>query len=260
MDRDASTESRLYVKSLEKSLLLLGAFDGRRQYLSEAEIARSVGLHRSSVQRLVHTLECLGYLKRHPDQRGYALTQKVLRLSNNYLRTNPIIRQAWPHILDLNRGLKETINLHELDGADIVFIARVRRRNLEHMDLAVGSRLPAFCTASGTAILAHLPEEQRHDILRQSRLERRTPFTEIRPEALLRRLERTRQAGYAVLANESVIGDISIGAPILNRQRIAVAGLSISVSTRIWTPERVEADLSGPILAATAAIAAALQE
>ncbi len=180
----ATTETRssLFVGSTEKAFQVLHAFDGPKRHMTLADIARASGLDRSATQRLVYTLETLGYLRRIPDTRNYGLTPKVLQFSYNYVRANELIDKASPYLLDISRTLGETTNLQELDGHEIVFVARFPGHHLVNVDIAVGSRLPAYFTASGTAILSRLSDEQRREILAQTRLEAITPYTEINPE------------------------------------------------------------------------------
>jgi len=177
--------SSLFVGSLKKAFQVLHAFDGTRRHMTLADIARAAGLDRSATQRLVHTLEALGYLRRIADTRNYGLTSKVLQLSYNYIRANELVDKASPYLLELSNTLGETTNLQELDGSEIVFVARFPGRHLVNIDIAVGSRLPAFFTASGTAILSKFPESRRREILAQTDLRAITPYTETDPQRLL---------------------------------------------------------------------------
>ncbi|MFT4267279.1 MAG: IclR family transcriptional regulator C-terminal domain-containing protein [Xenophilus sp.] len=260
MDKERSKRhghSSLFVGSTEKAFQVLHAFDGTRRHLTLADIARVSGLDRSAAQRLVYTLEKIGYLRRIPDTRQYGLTSRVLQLSYNYLRTNELVDKASPYLLDISRTLGETTNLQELDGTDIVFVARFPGVHLVNVDIAVGSRLPAFCTASGTAILARMERERRTEILRESKLTQITPYTETRMEPLLARIERAAERGYALVVNETVMGDISIAAPITDHRGHAVAAINIAVPTTRWTPEEVEARLAQHVQVAATSISKA---
>jgi len=252
----ATTETRssLFVGSTEKAFQVLHAFDGPKRHMTLADIARASGLDRSATQRLVYTLETLGYLRRIPDTRNYGLTPKVLQFSYNYVRANELIDKASPYLLDISRTLGETTNLQELDGHEIVFVARFPGHHLVNVDIAVGSRLPAYFTASGTAILSRLSDEQRREILAQTRLEAITPYTEINPEKLLERVRRVAEKGYAIIVNETVLGDISVAAPVIDHRGLAVAAINIAVPTTRWTVARVEAELAPHVQVAATSI------
>ncbi|MDF3939700.1 IclR family transcriptional regulator C-terminal domain-containing protein [Achromobacter denitrificans] len=248
------TRSSLFVGSTEKAFQVLHAFDGPKRHMTLADIARASGLDRSATQRLVYTLETLGYLRRIPDTRNYGLTPKVLQFSYNYVRANELIDKASPYLLDISRTLGETTNLQELDGHEIVFVARFPGHHLVNVDIAVGSRLPAYFTASGTAILSRLSDEQRREILAQTRLEAITPYTEINPEKLLERVRRVAEKGYAIIVNETVLGDISVAAPVIDHRGLAVAAINIAVPTTRWTVARVEAELAPHVQVAATSI------
>ena len=240
----AESRSSLFVGSTEKAFQVLHAFDGPKRHMTLADIARASGLDRSATQRLVYTLETLGYLRRIPDTRNYGLTPKVLQFSYNYVRANELIDKASPYLLDLSRELGETTNIQEMDGHEIVFVARFPGRHLVNIDIVVGARLPALFTASGTAMLSRLPAQQVQQVLAQSRLEPMTHFTQINPEKLMERIRVAARRGYAAVENETVLGDISIAAPITDHNGLAVAAINISVPTTRWTMERVEAELA----------------
>ena len=174
-----------------------------------------------------------------------------------------VARHAWLVVLAcdapmIERGLLEQEELGkvrpELDGHEIVFVARFPGHHLVNVDIAVGSRLPAYFTASGTAILSRLSEEQRREILAQTRLEPITPYTEVDPEKLLERVRRVAEKGYAIIVNETVLGDISVAAPVIDHRGLAVAAINIAVPTTRWTVARVEAELAPHVQVAATSI------
>jgi DNA-binding IclR family transcriptional regulator len=235
--------SSLFVGSTAKAFQVLHAFDGPQRFMTLADIARAANLDRSAAQRLVYTLEALGYLKRIEGMRNYGLTSKVLQFSHSYLKANDLIDKASPYLLDISRSLGETTNLHELDGHEVIFVARFPGQHLINIDIVIGSRLPAFFTASGTAILSAFSEKERLNLLKRTPLEPMTPFTVTDPDKLLKRIRAAATRGYAVVMNETVMGDISVAAPIIDQHGRAVAAINISVPTTRWTRERAEAEL-----------------
>ena len=254
---DSLERSTLFISSTEKAFRVLHAFDGAQRTMTLAEIARAAQLDRSSAQRIVHTLEVLGYLRRAPESKSYGVTNKLLQFSYNYVRGNELIDKASPYLLDMSRTIGETANLHELDGADVVYIARFPGQHLVNIDIAVGSRLPAYFTASGTAILSRLPRARQLEVLEQTHLQPITPYTEVDPDHLLQRVERARETGYAIVSNETVMGDISVAAPITDHEGCAVAAINISVPTTRWTVESAAARLVQQVQVAATSISKA---
>ncbi|MGX1166022.1 IclR family pca regulon transcriptional regulator [Bradyrhizobium sp. USDA 372] len=242
-DKADEPRSSLFVGSTEKAFQVLHAFDGPRRFMTLADIARAANLDRSATQRLVYTLESLGYLKRVEGTRNYGLTSKVLQFSHSYLKANELIDKASPYLLDMSRNLGETCNLHELDGHEVVFVARFPGQHLIHIDFVIGSRLPAYFTASGIAILAALPEAEQQELLKRTRLEPLTPYTITDPDKLMKQVHLAAKRGYSIQINQSVMGDISVAAPIIDEHGRAIAAVNISVPTTRWTTERVEAEL-----------------
>ena len=246
--------SSLFIGSVEKAFQVLEAFKDTHRLMSMAEIARAADLDRSATQRLVHTMEQLGYIRRLPDSPLYALTSKVLRLSYNYIRSRDIVDRAAPYLLEITHTLGETSNLQELDGHEIVFLARYPGRHLVNVDFAVGSRLPAVFTASGRAMLSKLDVPQRREIIRATPLTPVTPSTETDPKLLLQRIEEAATHGYAIVFNQTVVGDISVAAAITDRDGLPVGAVNISVPSTRWTYERAAEQLLPHVLLAATSI------
>lgn len=249
--------SSLFVGSVEKAFQVLEAFRDTQRLMSMAEIARAANLDRSATQRLVHTMEQLGYIRRLPDSPLYGLASKVLRLSYNYLRSREIIDRAAPYLLEITHSVGETSNLQELDGTDIVFLARFPGRHLVNVDIAVGSRLPAVFTASGRAMLSKLDLAHREEVIRSTPLQAITPMTETDPELLLRHIDDAAKRGFALVQNQTVIGDISIAAAITGHLGEPIGAVNISVPSTRWTLERAEEQLLPHVLLAATSISQA---
>ena len=249
--------SSLFVGSVEKAFQVLEAFRDTQRLMSMAEIARAAGLDRSATQRLVHTLEQLGYIRRLPDSPLYGLASRVLRLSYNYLRSREIIDRASPYLLEMTHSLGETSNLQELDGNEIVFLARFPGRHLVNVDFAVGSRLPALFTASGRAMLSKLDAAGRREIIRATPLVPVTPQTEVDPKLLMQRIDEAAKQGYAIVQNQTVVGDISVAAAFTDHEGRPVGAINVSVPSTRWTIQRAQEQLLPHVLLAATSISQA---
>lgn len=253
----AAERSSLFVTSVEKAFQVLEAFRDTHRVMSMAEVARAANLDRSATQRLVHTMEQLGYLRRLPHSALYGLTSRVLRLSYNYLRSREMIDRASPYLLEMAHTLGETSNLQELDGHEIVFLARFPGRYLVNVDFAVGSRLPAVFTASGRAMLSMLDGAVQREVIRATPLVAVTPHTEVDPKVLLRRIEQAAKQGYAIVQNQTVVGDISLAAAITDHRGHPIGAINISVPSTRWAVERAEEQLLPHVLLAATSISQA---
>lgn len=236
--------SSLFVGSTEKAFQVLHAFDGPHKQMPLSDIAKAAGLDRSAAQRLVYTLETLGYIRRVHKTRNYALTSKVLQFAYNYLHAHEVLDKAAPYLLEISRSVGETTNLQELDGHEIVYVGRFPGQHLVNVDIMVGSRLPALFTASGTAILSKRSPEEIDEVFAKTDFRPLTPYTMTDKAKLRERIQEASEKGYAVVANETVMGDISIAAAITDEHGRAVAALNIAAPTTRWTVEKVEAELA----------------
>ncbi|WP_254690321.1 IclR family transcriptional regulator [Shinella daejeonensis] len=241
----------LMVRSVEKAFRVLEAFDGTNRTFSLAQICASVGLDKSAAQRFTHTLNKLGYLHKDPVTKRFELSLRSLEMARHFITANPIVNQAMPYLLHLSRETEETVNLTLPDGPEIVFAARFMSRHMLNTDVVVGTRMPAFCTAPGKAILSCLPGEEALSLLRRSPLQAFTPQTIHTVDELLLQLETAREAGYATAWGEFFPGDLSVAAAVLDGNGRPVAAVNIGVASARYTPEKAE-DVFAPLVTAAA--------
>lgn len=248
---DATRADPLYVRSIEKAFRVLSVFGAGRSTLSLAQVADAAEVDKSTAQRFTHTLERLGYLRKDPDTRRFELTTRALDLGYHYTRASPIVDRAMPYLLELSRATEEAISLTVLDGTEIVYVARLMSRHMISSNVIVGTRLPAYCTAPGVAMLSCLPREEAQARLAASDLKPYTPHTTWQRPDLLAKITRAAKAGYATAVEEIFPSDISLGAPVTGARGEPVGAVSLSVSRLRLSPEEAEARYA-PLLCASA--------
>jgi IclR family pca regulon transcriptional regulator len=226
--RPESIDQRDYVQSLERGLSVILAFADHHPRLTLSEVASIAGLSRPTTRRLLLTLEALGYVK--ADGRSFSLTPHVLALGHAYLNSLDLTAIAQPLMERIVAEVHETCTLATLDGSDIVYVSRISTRRISSLSLVVGTRLPAYASAMGQAILADLrPAGLRH-YLDITELAPITPHT-LRTEAALReRLTRVRERGWAEVNQELETGLRSIAVPVRGSDGRVFAALGISSS------------------------------
>jgi IclR family transcriptional regulator, pca regulon regulatory protein len=243
-----------YSQSLERGLAILACFTPDRPVLGIAEIADSLGMSRSTTHRYAITLVALGYLEQDAS-RKYRLGLHVTDLGMSALNSTSLREHAQPYLDELRRRTGYTINVAMLDGPEIVYIARSRsqRRAQQRIDLglALGSRLPVYCTSMGKLLLAYLPDRERRELLSEIRLERRTPNTITSRRLLQIELDRIREDGFAVNDEELTSGLHSIAAPIRTDSREVVAAANMAAHSSMISLQDL-IDHLGPHLIATA--------
>lgn len=241
----------LMVQSVAKAFRVLEAFGGERSSMSLSQIAQQTGLDLSATQRFTHTLVSLGYLRRDPDSRQFELGLKVVDLSYNYTRASGLIERAAPILLHLSNDSDETVNLTVRDGTEVVFVSRYASRHVLNADVILGTRLPAYCTASGRAMLSRLGDDELDAVLSASAFK---PFTPATPAGATQVRELVRQAshdGYAMAFEEYFLGDASIGAPVMGRDGLVAGAVNIGASTSRYTRAAFE-ERYGPMIVAAA--------
>jgi IclR family pca regulon transcriptional regulator len=256
----AGAEQRgpLFVGSLEKGLRVLSAFLGGEAHLSLSDIREITKLDKSAAQRFAYTLTALGYLHKDPSTRRYTLSAKMLDWSVAYMQSDHLIQVAGPHLVNLHEETRQAVNLSRLVDTDVIYVIRIPARRARLLSPIVGERVPAFCTASGRAILSRRSDEEVAAILDRSELVRFTHRTICDRKAILTRIAAAREVGYTIAEEECLPGELTIAAPIVNAEGRSVGGVNMSMTTRDWTPERMRAELA-PVLLQTVAALSNLQ-
>lgn len=237
----------LFNQSLEKGLEVLRAFSAVHRTLTLSEVAGLTGMTKSSAQRTVHTLESLGYIDKHPQTRRFRLTPKVMEIGYNYLAADALIPIASPYLSQLANASGETANLTEPVGLDMVYVAQLM--TAKHMPVLtpVGMRIPMYCTSSGRAYLSTLPDAQVRAVLEASTRAPRTPATLTDVDAIFAQVVACRGLGYACNEEELFLGDMGVGAPIVNSQGVAVGAVHVSPPASRWTIAEAQRKL-GPLV------------
>jgi DNA-binding IclR family transcriptional regulator len=246
--------SSLYVQSVEKAMKVLTAFDGSKRQLSLSEISSFTALDMSATQRFTYTLAALGYLFKDPDSRKYELSPRLLDFTYHYLTSNDLVSRATPYLQQLGSETEEATNLTVLDDTDIVFVLRIVSRNVFNAHVITGSRLPAYCTAPGLAILATLPDGEIDDILSRTNLVPYTASTVYQPRKIKERLVQIRKQGYAHAEDEYFVSDISTAAAITNAHGRGIGAVNIAVARSRWRADRDEKRFADLVISTASAI------
>ena len=214
-----------FMTSLARGLQVIRAFSEFRRNLTISQISQATGLSRASVRRCLHTLRVLGYAGE--DNKRFHLRPQVLTLGHAYLASTPLAVAAQPYLDEVSREVRESCSAAILDGEDIVYICRSAETRIMSISLLVGARLPAYCTAMGQVLLAHLPAGELEDYLSRVRLVERTNRTLTSVPRLRKALVKVRDAGFALLDQELEVGLRSIAVPVRDGRGTVVAAINI---------------------------------
>jgi len=256
MTQPAAGNDRDFIQSLERGFAVLLAFDEERSNPTLAELATATGLSRPAVRRILLTLRRLGYVD-GTDGR-WRLTPRVLSIGQHYTASHAMIELAQPHLLRLAEQTSESASLAALDGADVVYVARVPVRRIMSINVSIGTRVPAHATSMGRALLAWAPAPNVERVIAESGLRRLTAHTITDPARFRVALREVREVGYALVVGELEEGLISVSAPVRDSSGEVVAALASSTSIGRADLEQLKAEVVPLLLRTAAALSADL--
>jgi IclR family pca regulon transcriptional regulator len=245
------------LQALARGLAALSAFGPGRSALTLSDVARLTGMTRASARRILLTFEALGYVR--IEDRHFSPTLKVLDLGWAFLDSLHVEDIARPAMAELAAELRESVALCALDGADIVYLARVHTPHLLIVPGGLGARLPASATASGRVLLAELEHSALAAALEATPLVAYTHRSVVDPDAFRSLLESVRRRGWALVDEELEMGLRAIAAPVRDGAGDVVAALGISSSTSRVTVEDLQDRCLPALLATAERIAAGLE-
>ena len=249
----------LFNQSLEKGLAVLRGFGAARRTMNLADIAQVAGISKSSAQRMVHTLEELGYIRKHPQSRRFQLTPKVMEIGYNYLAADTLVDVANPYLAELNQLTGETVNLTEPDGVSMVYGARFVAPKFIPIHMPIGSRIPMYLSGGGRAYLSGLPDEDVHAALQASDIRPFTQHTLTDPAAIFERIQAARSKGYATNKEEMFLGDMTLAAPVYGSHGLPVAAVHVVAPSSRWSMEDAELKMGSAIVQCARAISNAIR-
>jgi len=231
-----------YVQSLARGLDVIRAFDAEHPAMTLTDVARRTGLSRATARRFLHTLADLGYVRF--DGKLFELTAQVLQLGYSYLSSHTLPQLIEPVLEELSAELNESCSASILDGADVVYIARVHTRRIMRVGIAVGTRFPAYATSMGRVLLAHLAPAELDRALAARPLVPLTPNTIVSEESLRAELAAVRERGWCFVDQELETGLRSIAVPVFGADGTVQAALNVSTSTPAPSPGTPEEPLA----------------
>lgn len=247
------------VQSLAKGFRVLQAFTSDLTELTMAEVGRAAGVDNATAFRFLNTLVQLGYVERVEGTRRFRLTLKCLDLGFNAIARADLRSLARPILRALIGPRIEAASIGVPDGADVVYVERVQAGLARlGVDVRIGSRVPAYSTALGHAILAFLPRETQVRLLEARERRPLTATTLTALDALLARLDRVRAQGFDLSDQENVTGLRVLAAPILDADGVPIAGLSVAAPAALMPLAEFEAAARRPVIAAAASLSRAL--
>jgi DNA-binding IclR family transcriptional regulator len=253
---DADVLDGSAVRSVDRAAALLLALGDFPTEAGVTELARKLGLHKSTASRLLATLQRRGLVEQDEESGKYRLGLVVIRLAERAEKTLDLGTLARSELERLARSTRETVGLTVLDGERCLTVAQVDGPNMVACPDWTGRTTPLHCVASGKVLLATMAER---DVMRLAKkgLQACTERTITTLEQLLEELARVRRRGFATAFSEWELGQNGIAAPVHDARGRVVASVVIWGPAYRITPARI-VELAAEARAAASAISTRL--
>jgi IclR family pca regulon transcriptional regulator len=248
------------VQSLAKGFRVLEAFTAERLEMGLAEVARAAGIDNATAFRFLNTLVQLGYVEKLPEAKRFRLSLKCLDLGFNAIARTDLRDFARPLLRELVNETIEAASIAVPDGADLIYVERVQAGLVRlGVDVRIGSRVPAYSTAVGQAVLAYLPRDAQIKLLEAMPRKPLTQTTLTNLDALLKRLDQVRRNGFALSDQENVTGLRVLAAPVLDADGVPLAAISVAAPAFAMPLHDFDAASRKPVMNAAAKLSRAIQ-
>lgn len=244
-------------KTVVKGLKVIEALANSTGGRSLTDLANECGLTKSNAHRLLRTLETCGYVRHDPNARAFEATLRPWDLGNRIYNRMELRMIAPPYLEELAAITKETTHLSILDDGEVIYIGKIDSVHAVRTYVEIGDRAPAYCCATGRAMLAYMPDDVVRDVSRD--MKRFTKNTIVSPTKLKADLERIRSQGYSKTEGEwqpgvlgfavaiktlagEVSGAIGVAGP---EERMRKSDLKRTIGALQSVARRIEVDLAG---------------
>jgi len=215
-------------QSLERGLEILELLDASSEPLGIREMARSLDISPTIVQRLVNTLSEYGYLQQNADMRKYVIGYRAFGLGWKLTADDRLIAASMDALQNLSSNHQLNSYLGVLRQERALYLLALQSEGPIAIRGVPGAKAYLHSTAMGKVLLAQLPEEQALAILKRAPLARPTRLTKTNPEDIMNELAEIRKSGVAYVNGENLPSVTSIGVPIWDHKNTVVASISVA--------------------------------
>ncbi len=244
-----------FIESLARGLDVIRVFRPREPIMTLATVAAQTGLARPTARRILLTLADLGYVRAVDG--GFELTPRVLDLGMTYVLSRNLWDVARPHLETLVAQTHESSSIAQLDGADIVYVARVAVPKIVTLAVTIGTRFPAMQTSLGKVLLAALPLEEAERLL-LGEPSRSGIVPRWQPDAAQRaaELRDVRARGWALADEELAPGIRSVAAPLRDGSGRVIAAMNVNAHAAETSVDKLTREYLPLLLQAAGAVGA----
>lgn len=225
-----------FIEALARGLEVITAFRPGTEAMTLADLSAATGLARPTVRRILLTLSELGYVR--SDGPRYTLTPRVLDLGAAYVGSQGLWDVARPHLVDLSEQTGESCSIAQLDGSDIVYVARAAVPKIVGLSVQIGTRFPALQTSLGKVLLAELSSGELDAVLAEPTRSGLTTLWQPDRRERDAALREVRARGWAMTDQQLALGIRSVAAPLRDGERV-VAAVNVNTHAAETSVERL---------------------
>ncbi|GAB3714823.1 IclR family transcriptional regulator domain-containing protein [Nocardiopsis oceani] len=215
-----------FIEALARGLDVIRAFQPHRPTMTLAEVAKEADLARPTARRVLITLRELGYVR--SGNAGFTLTPRVLELGMAYVRSTGLWEIARPHLEGLSERTGESCSIAQLDGPDIVYVARVAVPKIVTLAVQIGTRFPALQTSLGKVLLSAMTPDEVERVLSEPTRSGLVPRWQPDPEERCAALREVGARGWALTDEDLALGIRSVAAPLRDGQGRVFAAVNVN--------------------------------
>jgi len=249
-----AADDRYIVPALQRGLALLKLFSRERPVIGPPEMATALDLPRTTIFRLAHTLEAMGFLVKDLDGRRYRLGPAVLALGYDFLTSQDLVEIARPVLERLRDQTGLSSHMAVRDGPDAVYVARFPARSGLTSSVQIGARLPTHATVIGRMLLLDLDADGLRELFPHEPLPRYTDRTPTTRAALADLLAGDRSRGWAASRSHFEPGVTAVAVPVRAADGGIVASINLAAVDIAVPPDQLEGPVKDQALAAAAEI------
>lgn len=233
------------IKNIGRALEVLSSFTINEPELGVSEIAAKLGIYKSTVYRILKTLEQYGFVIQNIHNQKYRLGFKLFDLGAAVISKLEVRDVALPFMQKLCSETRESVALNVIDNDERVCIEKVESPESIKNVIPIGYRCPLHLSAGGKVLLAYLPENEIKRIIYKKQLKHTAAGKPIDPDNLYKELQLITKQGYAFSNNEVSIGASAVAAPIRNYTNSVIASISVHGPEQRFNKERLETLIKG---------------
>lgn len=232
------TEKKLYGSVLIKAVQILDYLSQQLEPKSMSDISKMTQITLPTTNKVLNTLEFVGFVKRHEESKTYSLGPRLIQIANASFIQFDFVRETYPALKHLFERVQATINLAMLQDFEMLYVNKFSYRDSSYQTLSrIGFTQGLHCSAMGKAVLATLPEGVFQQYLDMAPYEEKTPYTITTSDQLMEEINKVKQQGFAVDDQEAELGVYCIAVAINHQLTDEYYAFSVSIPFESYSKE-----------------------